>query len=68
MTAEELNRLINAITETAYLVGGVLNRHLDAGDITDEQAQALRLAAANLCIANQEIWPLYMAAREGEAK
>ena len=64
LTAEELNKLINRITETAYAVGDVLNRHLDAGDITEEQAQALRLAAANLTVANQEIWPLYQAAKE----
>jgi hypothetical protein len=67
LKASELNGLINAITETAYKVGGVLNQHLDAGDLTQEQEQALRLAAASLCVANQELWPHYVAAREAEA-
>lgn len=60
VTAEELNKLVNDITNVGYKVTNLLNQHMDAGDITEEQAQALRTAGAFLASANSVVWEQYL--------
>ena len=64
MTAEELNKLLNEITALGYKVSNVINQHMDAGDLTDEQGIALRMAGAYLANANSVLWEQYIQLKE----
>lgn len=66
MNAAELDRLVAALTDVGYKVSGVLNRCLDEGTITDEQANKLRLALSYIGQANGEVYALASAERAVE--
>lgn len=64
MNANELNRLVNTITDTGYALSAVLNRALDNDTITDAQANELRLAACSISDANARVYALLQQARD----
>jgi hypothetical protein len=64
MTEAELNAIIKGITDLGYKVSDLLNKHIEAGDATDEQLNALRVAASHLTSANSVVWEQYSKVRE----
>ncbi len=58
MTEAELNKLLSEVTNVGYKISDLLNKHLDAEDIPEWQANALRQAAAYVSMANSEVFHL----------